>query len=69
MDYFGALTELYEERKRIDKVIQNLEALVKGGSPAPIARRGRKNMSESERQQVSDRMKSYWASRRDKNGE
>lgn len=68
MDYWGALAELYEERKRIDKVIENLETLHQGGRPAPLSRRGRKSMSETERQQVSDRMRTYWASRR-KNGQ
>jgi hypothetical protein len=64
MDYWQALNELYLERQRLDKVIQNLEALSEGHRPAPISRRGRKNMSETERRAVSERMRNYWASRK-----
>jgi hypothetical protein len=64
MDYWGAIGELYEERKRLDKVIQNLEALTQGQRPAPLSHRGRKSMTEEERREVSERMRNYWASRR-----
>jgi hypothetical protein len=36
--------------------------------PKPAKRRGRKSMSSKERQEVSERMKKYWDSRR-KGGE
>jgi hypothetical protein len=64
MDYLGALEELYQERQRLDKVIRNLEALLHGQQPPPLSTRGRKNMAESERKLVSERMRNYWASRR-----
>jgi hypothetical protein len=64
MDYQGALEELYQERQRLDKVIRNLEALLHGKQPPPLSTRGRKSMSESERKIVSERMRNYWASRR-----
>ena len=50
MDYRTALDELYRERRRLDEVIKNLEALVQGKQPPPLSRRGRKSMSEDERQ-------------------
>ena len=66
MDYWGALRELQEELQRVDRVIHNLEMLA-AGKPAPMLnRRGRKNMSPAERKVVSERMRNYWASRRDK---
>jgi hypothetical protein len=64
MDYRTALDELYRERRRLDEVIKNLEALVQGKQPPPLSRRGRKSMSEDERQVVAERMRKYWASRR-----
>lgn len=64
MDYRTALDELYRERRRLDEVIKNLEALVQGKQPPPLSRRGRKSMSEDERQLVAERMRKYWASRR-----
>jgi hypothetical protein len=66
MDYRTALDELYRERRRLDEVIKNLEALVQGKQPPPLSRRGRKSMSEDERQVVAERMRKYWASRRQK---
>lgn len=64
MDYQGALDELYRERQQLDQVIRNLEALANGRSPAPISRRGRKSMPDEERKIVAERMRNYWASRR-----
>jgi hypothetical protein len=61
MDYFAAIRELYLERARIDKTIARIESL-SGGEQ--VERRGRKGMSEEERAKASDRMKRYWASRR-----
>lgn len=66
MDYRTALDELYRERRRLDEVIKNLEALVQGKQPPPLSRRGRKSMSEDERQVVAERMRKYWAARREK---
>jgi len=62
MDVHKALRELYQEKKRLDAAIQNLER-----RRAPIrinAPRGRKQMSAEERIEVSKRMKRYWEARR-----
>jgi hypothetical protein len=64
MDYLAAIRALYLERQRLDKAIATLEALSKGEQVEPISRRGRKSMPEAERAKVSERMKRYWASRR-----
>jgi len=65
MDLQKAIRELYEEKERIDGVIASLEQYLRnnGGAPAK-RRRGRKSMGPEERQEVSARMRSYWASRR-----
>ena len=68
MDFYSAIRELLEEKKRLDRLITTLEAMENGTiDPADLTtvrRRGRKAMSEQERRQVSDRMKRYWATRR-----
>jgi hypothetical protein len=67
MDLDDAISELRNERKKLDEVIASLEQL----SEAPEAdrtmvkgRRGRKSMDEPARKEVSERMKKYWAWRR-----
>ncbi|HTS62113.1 MAG TPA: hypothetical protein VMH28_08810 [Candidatus Acidoferrales bacterium] len=70
MDLYKAIQELYAEKEKLERVIASLEELQRtGGSippmPKPAKRRGRKSMSPSERQQVSERMRKYWAGRRD----
>jgi hypothetical protein len=66
MDLSKTIAELYEEKTRLDKVIASLEQL--GEDPTPLRvitqRRGRKYMSPQERQQVSERMRRYWAGRK-----
>ena len=57
MDRLQILRELQSEKRRIELAIFALE----GEIPH---RRGRKFMSASERQEVSERMKRYWAKRR-----
>lgn len=70
MDLLKAIRELYDEKRRIEQVIAHLEALSvqRVGAPTevPVAprRRGRKGMTEDEREEVSRRMKEYWANRR-----
>lgn len=72
MDLYKAIRELVEERKRIDRIIASLEAmLARGTIPGegkierkPGKRRGRKSMGPEERKQVSDRMARYWAAKR-----
>jgi len=69
MDVRETLQQLYAEKKRIESVIESLEALVRNSDevcagPGPRSRRGRKSMSPEEREKVSERMKRYWAGRR-----
>ncbi len=67
MDVNKTLRELYAEKKQLDRTIQRLEARLQeleAAQSRPAPRRGRKNMSEAEREEVSRRMKEYWASRR-----
>ena len=70
MDLYKAIQELYAEKEKLERVIASLEDLQQaagGGIPPPpraSKRRGRKSMSSEERQEVSDRMKKYWAGRR-----
>lgn len=63
MDFWAALRDLYLEKKRLDRVIETLEALVRGEDVPVKSRRGRKHMPEEERRVVSERMKRYWASK------
>jgi hypothetical protein len=63
MDINGIIDELLEERKRLDRLIQILEAQASGRS-VPKGRRGRKSMDGPARKEVSERMKRYWAQRR-----
>jgi len=69
MDLYKAIQELYAEKEKLERVIASLEELQRtaGSLPLPSTggkRRGRKSMSAKERQEVSERMKRYWASRR-----
>jgi hypothetical protein len=71
MDLYKAIRDLYAEKERLERVIASLEELQRAANdPAAAAperkRRGRKSMDPEERQQVSERMKKYWAGRRDK---
>ena len=67
MDIYKAIQDLHEEKRRLDRVIESLESVIRKGDSsvrAPSKRRGRKNMSEEERRIVSERMKKYWVMRR-----
>ena len=68
MDLYEAIRKLYEEKKRLEHAIKELEKLRAGGCPPPAepsgTRRGRHSMGRAERQQVSQRMRKYWAARR-----
>jgi hypothetical protein len=70
MDLYKAIQDLYAEKEKLERVIASLEELQRaaGGTvpPAPASgkRRGRKSMNVDERQEVSARMKKYWAARR-----
>ena len=70
MDLYKAIQDLYAEKVNLERVFASLEELQRsaGALPAPAKagrRRGRKSMSPSEREEVSERMRRYWASRRD----
>ena len=69
MDYNKIIRELYADKQRLDHVIRQLEQLhdAQQGADTPLrprSSRGRKSMGAQERQEVSRRMKSYWANRR-----
>ena len=70
MDLYKAIQELYAEKEKLERVIASLEELQRtaGAAPLPTAkparRRGRKSMNSEERQEVSERMRKYWAQRR-----
>jgi hypothetical protein len=68
MDLSDAIQKLYSEKERLLRVISALEALQQGSQLESVtvqrSRRGRKSMDSEERQEVSLRMKKYWASRR-----
>jgi hypothetical protein len=69
MDLLKSIRELHAEKEKLERVIASLEELQRGAGelpelPGAKGRRGRKEMSARERQEVSERMKKYWASRR-----
>jgi hypothetical protein len=69
MDLYKAIQDLYAEKEKLERVIASLEELQRAGGPVaelpkPAKRRGRKSMSSAERREVSERMRNYWASRR-----
>jgi uncharacterized protein HemY len=69
MDLYRVIFELMQERNRVQKLIESLESAGLEGSGqlrSAGRRRGRKSMDEAARQQVSERMKRYWAERRAK---
>ena len=69
MDLKKTIQDLYAEKEKLERVIASLEELQRAadvnsqvmGRPK---RRGRKSMGSQERQEVSERMKKYWAGRR-----
>ena len=68
MDLSDAIQKLYAEKESLLRAISALEALQResqsGSTAVGRSRRGRKSMDSEERQEVSLRMKKYWASRR-----
>jgi hypothetical protein len=76
MDLYKAIQDLYAEKEKLERVIASLEELQRAAeavsSPPPLEsgkRRGRKSMGSKERQEVSERMKKYWAGRKKKPAE
>ena len=68
MDLDSLLKHLIRQKELLDKAITLLEEWLDTTEqpPAPKGRRGRKSMGTEERQEVSNRMKNYWAARRAK---
>ena len=68
MDLYKAIQDLYAEKEKLERVIASLEELQRTAGAVPAvpktSRRGRKSMSPAEREEVSERMKRYWAGRR-----
>ena len=68
MDIRKMIQELHAEREALDRAISSLEELQKSDDGVPLhlsrSRRGRKFMGPKEREEVSARMKKYWAERR-----
>jgi len=68
MDLIKAIRDLRDELEMLNAVIASLEQFQSTGTlPAP-RRRGRKSMPVEERKRVSERMKKYWAGRRQRKG-
>ena len=70
MDISKVIEHLYQEKKKLDQAIAVLEELRRTGGqlsdqPRSHRGRGRKSMDQDEREEVSRRMKKYWASRRE----
>jgi hypothetical protein len=67
MDLYRIIGDLVEERNRLQRIIESLEAMdgiaAKPARSRPAAR-GRKSMDHAARKEVSERMKLYWAKRR-----
>jgi hypothetical protein len=69
MDLSKTIAELHEEKEKLERVIASLEELASAMAdrrqhPLRTNRAGRKFMGAEEREQVSARMKQYWAQRR-----
>ena len=68
MDLYKAIQDLYAEKEKLERVIAALEDLQRASQSSSLlyvrSPRGRKSMSPAERQEVSARMKRYWAKRR-----
>jgi hypothetical protein len=68
MDFSEIIAGLYQEKETLERAIAALEELAsaRAGDHALVRRKraGRKSMGPAERQEVSSRMKAYWAKRR-----
>ena len=65
-DLYRIIRELVDERNKLDRIISSIEQMILSGetSEPVLKRRGRKSMDSAARKQVSERMKRYWAKRR-----
>lgn len=67
MDLYRIIRELVQERNRLQRIIDSLEEMRQAPAPARTEgakRRGRKSMDRAAREEVSERMKKYWAQRK-----
>ena len=67
MDLYRIIGELLDERNRLQRIIESLEAMTEEERQPVLKKprgRGRKSMDASARKDVSARMKQYWAKRR-----
>jgi len=67
MDINRIIRELMQERDRLQRIINSLEDIQPSGKlqmNVARKRRGRKSMDHAAREEVSERMKRYWARRR-----
>jgi hypothetical protein len=68
MDLYRIIRELVQERDRLQRIIDSLEEMKPDARTSVRQnvgkRRGRKSMDIAGREEVSDRMKRYWARRR-----
>ena len=66
MNYGPALQALNAELEKLNRIIASLEAVIEAQAERRAGRRvqGRKFMSPEEREDVSARMKRYWARKR-----
>jgi hypothetical protein len=66
MDLGKALQLLYTEKEKLERTIATLQELDRTDATMLSARkkRGRHSMGAAEREEVSERMKRYWAKRR-----
>jgi hypothetical protein len=66
MDFSHTIRDLRAELHRVEAAIAALEGLSQSTPhPVPLRRRGRKSMGPEERKQVSERIRLYWAARRE----
>ena len=68
MDLDGIIRELVGERNRLERLIRKIEksrSTPSAATPSKEERRGRKFMDGPARKEVSERMKRYWAKKRE----
>ena len=65
MDLQETIRQLEIQKRKVEHVIAELEQLQGKEGGVSSNRRGRKSMGSEERQQVSERVKRYWANRRE----
>ena len=69
MDLTATIEKLRREKEKLERLIAWLEEVQSSAVPVPQQeRRGRKSMSPEERQEVSERMKRFWADWRNQRG-